>query len=270
MNSETKLRYQGYSKTPSLFLEKSPIDIDMYEIVNPNEQMDSDNLESSNPRLGKLVEEFVFYDLKQKSEIKWISENIQIQDNKLTIGELDTLFYQNHQPIHLEIVYKFYLYDSLHTYNDPLEYWIGPNRKDTLVYKLHKLKQKQFPLLHDFRTKSYLDNYGLEVNTIKQKLCFKAQLFLPFNDLEVDVKLLNKDCVTGFYVSIDKIEILKSYQFYIPKKLDWLVTPHNNVEWLSLEAAKHTIKTFTNNKRSPMCWIKDETSQLQKCFITYW
>lgn len=270
MNSDIKLRYLGYSKTPSLFLEKSPIGIDILEIAHSYESIDSEDFKCNNSRLGKLVEEFVFYDLKLQPQVKWISENLQIQDNKTTIGELDALYHFNHQPVHLEVVYKFYLYDTLNNYNNDLEYWIGPNRKDTLIYKLNKLEQKQFPLLYNSKTKFSLDEEELNTQSIRQKLCFKAQLFLPFNNFEVDIKLLNKDCVTGFYISIEKIEALKNHQFFLPNKLDWLVTPHNNVEWLNFETAKHQIKAFTENKRSPMCWVKHHTAPLKKCFITYW
>ena len=42
-----------------------------------------------------------------------LSENIQIQENvNQTIGELDCLFLDESQPIHLEIQFKFYLYDA--------------------------------------------------------------------------------------------------------------------------------------------------------------
>jgi len=270
INSKTKLRYQGYTKTPNVFLERSPIGIDIFNFQHSEKLINSEDSKFENPRLGKLVEAYIFNDLKQQNSITWVCGNLQIKKDKLTIGELDAIFYDNDQPIHLEIVYKFYLYDTLNETDNPLDNWIGPNRKDFLVYKLNKLEQKQFPLLFDNKTKPYLESLWLNANSIQQKISFKAQLFLPFAQMEIDVNPLNKACVTGFYLSIDKIEILKNSQFYIPNKLDWLIIPHNNVKWLNFKCAIPQIKAFTDNKRSPMCWVKNETSHLQKCFITWW
>jgi len=55
--------------------------------------------------------------------------------------------WENNKPIHLEIIYKFYLYDPSIGLTQ-LDHWIGPNRRDSLVKKLTKLKQKQLPLLY--------------------------------------------------------------------------------------------------------------------------
>lgn len=62
-----------------------------------------ESLGIKNKRLGKLVEEYVFYHLKQSKSITWLAENLQIQNIKLTVGELDALFYTNETPVHLEI-----------------------------------------------------------------------------------------------------------------------------------------------------------------------
>ena len=43
-------------------------------------------------RLGKLVEQFVFAQLNAHPNIQKIIQNIQIIENKITLGELDCLF----------------------------------------------------------------------------------------------------------------------------------------------------------------------------------
>ena len=50
------------------------------------------------------------------------------------------------QLIHLEVSYKFYLYDE-NLGKLESEKWIGPNKRDSLVQKTAKLKSKQLPIL---------------------------------------------------------------------------------------------------------------------------
>ncbi|WP_218847025.1 DUF1853 family protein [Winogradskyella forsetii] len=141
MDKCTLLRFKGYNHTASLFNTDYLNEITQIELSSTTQSFDHDSVAFKNQRLGKLVEEFVFHQLKQDKSVDWILENIQIQEEQRTIGELDAIYGANGNSFHLEIVYKFYLYDTLKTYSSPLSYWIGPNRKDTLDYKLDKLLQ---------------------------------------------------------------------------------------------------------------------------------
>jgi hypothetical protein len=269
MKKSTILRYNGYLNTPSLFKTDDLLKFDILQL-KPNSKGLVDTDEFKNQRLGKLVEEFVFHQLKQQSQVNIIIENLQIQNGKQTIGEIDALYYNNEQPIHLEIVYKFYLYDSLKSYDNPLSYWIGPNRNDALTYKLEKLRNKQFPLLYRDETQLKLKEFGVNIKKVKQTLCFKAQLFLPYDNETIDVNPLNKACISGFYSSFKTISNFQQYQFYIPVKLDWLIKPHSNVEWLTFDNAKSKIEAFIIQKKSPLVWLKNEKQEFIKCFITWW
>lgn len=269
MSNSTVLRYKGYTQTPFLWKEDAVDGIKQIEIESQNTSIDT-HFNTSEIRLGKIVEQFVYQEFKQIKTIEWISDHIQVRDGKHTLGELDALCYQEEIPIHLEIVYKFYLYDTLETYTDPLAYWIGPNRKDTLLYKLDKLKHKQFPLLYNTATKSYLDTHHLDAKHIEQRVCFKAQLFMPYGADEMDVSPINSDCIYGFHLSFKGIDILKGFKIYIPEKLDWLITPHEDVYWLDYDIAYTEISRFIETKRSPLIWVKYPNDQLKKCFITFW
>jgi hypothetical protein len=112
--------------------------------------------------------------------------------------------------------------------------------------------------------------YNLDIKSIKQELCFKAQLFLPYQNKSINVSPLNNDCVSGFYISYHKIQEFSAFNFYVPTKLDWLVTPNNNVEWLNYSSALEIIEMNINNKRSPLVWIKKKNNELSKCFIVFW
>ncbi|EPR70379.1 hypothetical protein ADIWIN_3735 [Winogradskyella psychrotolerans RS-3] len=269
MDKSTLLRYKGYLETSTLLKTIGLSGIDQIKLGSESDLI-GDEFEFKNQRLGKLVEEFVFCQLQQQASVKWIVENLQIQKERKTIGELDALYFQGDKPIHLEVVYKFYLYDSLNTYNEPLAYWIGPNRKDSLCYKLEKLKIKQFPLLFNNETTNQLLKYNIDTAGVSQKLCFKAQLFLPYNNPEINIEPLNENCICGFYISFNAISTFKTLQFYIPQKLDWLVICHNDVFWEDYETAKIKIQEEIEDKRSPLVWLKYSETKFVKCFITFW
>lgn len=269
MDKSTLLRYKGYTKTRSLFKTGALPEIDSIELTSEYEVI-SDEFEFKNQRLGKLVEEFVFYQLQQQSSVNWIVGNLQIQKDQRTIGELDALYNLNDQAIHLEIVYKFYLYDTLKSYDEPLSYWIGPNRKDTLQYKLDKLRNKQFPLLYRAETRQQLANYKVDIDLVLQKICFKAQLFLPYRNSKINITPLNDSCINGFYISFMEMSFFEDLKFYMPKKLDWLIIPHNAVEWTDYTSAKIEIEEQIEAKRSPLVWLKYNDTKFEKCFITFW
>ena len=265
----TKLRYQGYAATPPLWKSNSISPFKQIELSQIPELIDDAKL-FKNQRLGKLVEEFVFYQLQQNNSVSWICDNLQIQNGKQTVGEIDALYNYKNDPIHLEIVYKFYLYDTKENYSEPLGYWICPNRKDSLIYKLDKLHAKQFPLLYSEFTKTYLENYNINIKRIEQRVCFKAQLFLPYEIKGLNIGPLNADCLAGYYVAFNNIELFKNFKFHIPRKLDWLLLPHQNVEWLNYTNAIIYIVNEINKQRSPLIWLKSKTEKLEKCFVTFW
>ncbi|WP_020567654.1 DUF1853 family protein [Neolewinella persica] len=269
MDLATKLRYQGCISTPPLWKSETVSPFKQIELATTAEAVD-DSVIFKNHRLGKLVEEFVFHQVKSRPSTSWIDDNVQIQKDKRTVGEIDALFYDDGRPVHLEIAYKFYLYDTIEDYDEPLAYWIGPNRKDSLFYKLGKLHLKQFALLHSELTRPYLEDYKLEVSTIRQMLCFKAQLFLPYQNRSVGVSPLNSDCVAGFYLAFREIALFKGLKFFIPVKLDWLIAPHHDVEWISYASAIEIIEIDIISKRSPLVWVKQNDGVIGKFFVVFW
>ena len=119
---------------------------------------------------------FISHSSKDK-EIKILAENVQIQNEKTTVGEIDCILTTAKKPVHLEIIYKFYLYDKSVGTNE-LEHWIGPNRRDSLVSKLNKLKDKQLPLLYNL---FWSNNKSIAISTIFQPQtstnCFTCACF---------------------------------------------------------------------------------------------
>jgi hypothetical protein len=259
--------FDGFLKTSCLWKEK-----DVYDLLqfNIEQKVNVFNAEiDTKLRLGKYIERFVSYQLSKNKFIEVISENIQIQKEKITLGELDCIIIKNGMPIHLEIIYKFYLYDESIGINE-IEHFIGPNRKDSLVDKLNKLKDKQLPLLYSNECLGYLKTINLKVDKIEQQVYFKAQLFVPYANRNIELQQLNTDCIVGFYMNKKEVSQFKSCKFYIPNKKDWLVVPHTNVAWQNFNSFNENCLEYHNRKFSPMCWIKNTNGNLEKFFLVWW
>ncbi|EGV44908.1 DUF1853 family protein [Bizionia argentinensis JUB59] len=260
-------QYQGYKQTPNLWAGDAVFGISQFLLVEKYKETFKRTL-PDNLRLGKRVEQFVYNELEHGKSISILVENIQIQDQKQTIGEMDAIFTYQDKPIHLEIVYKFYVYDeSIGT--SELDHFIGPNRKDSLVEKLTKLTIKQLPLLYKHQTETLLHDLKLDVKTIAQKVCFKAQLFLPYNK-NVDLKVVNQKCVVGYYLKAEDLLNFKTSSFYFPSKPNWLQQPHDAVTWKDYASSHGDFTQIHNEKHAACCWIKRPDNSIDKYFIVWW
>ena len=260
-------RYEGFLKTPCLWKRNTISNLPQLELVSKSDKIDINIDEKL--RLGKYVERLVSFELKQQKNISIIAENIQIKKEKMTSGELDCLLLKNNKPIHLEIIYKFYLYDAS-VGSDEIDHFIGPNRKDSLKEKLIKLKTKQLPLLYTAECKKYLNQLDIKAEVISQQVYFKAQLFMPFTKQSMRLKILNADCVVGFYINKKELDNFSDCKFYIPQKKDWLVIPHTRVDWLNFIDFKTIVQDYFKEQFSPLCWIKLKNGELKKVFLVWW
>ncbi|GAA3596159.1 DUF1853 family protein [Flavivirga amylovorans] len=260
-------RYEGFLNTPFLWKSGVLSNLNPFEIISKSNKI-AINIDEK-LRLGKYVERFVSFELEQYKNISIIAENVQIQDNNITLGELDCLLLKNNKPIHLEIVYKFYVYDTSIGETE-IEHFIGPNRKDSLKEKITKLTEKQLPLLHSNECKEYLKTLNLKSEDISQQVYFKAQLFVPFSNQDIQLKTLNNDCINGFYINKNQLNQFNDCKFYIPQKKDWLVIPHTNVKWLHPNEFETVAKDYFNQQFSPLCWVKLKNGELKKIFLVWW
>ena len=268
IQKEITLQYNGYLNTPTLWKgELEGLNQLSLNSVESHQFLTNEPLEK---RLGKRVERFVTKELQQHQDVKVLAENIQINDNKITIGELDAIISNNQQSVHLEIVYKFYLYDkSVGT--SELDHWIGPNRNDSLVQKLTKLKEKQLPLLYKEQTKTQLTRLDFDVTAMIQQVYFKAQLFLPYSNEAINnYPFINNNCIKGYYIKYSNLNCFKTNYFYLPSKLNWLIDVHENVVWKSFDNIQNEIDLLIEQQLSPLCWIKQPNGELHKMFIVWW
>jgi hypothetical protein len=270
MHQKTKdiqKRYDGFLQTPSLWKTNTVLDLQQFEIYKKSSKINIDIDEKL--RLGKYIERFVSYQLKQESDVSILCENVQIQQNNRTLGELDCIIKKGKKIVHLEIIYKFYIYDE-NVGTTEIEHCIGPNRKDSLIEKLNKLKQKQLPLLYSKECEVYLKNFQLSSIDIIQQVYFKAQLFVPYHQKNKNLSILNANCIAGFYCNESEMEKFTNYKFYIPVKKDWLVIPNTNVNWLNYHQFKEKFDGYLSRKFSPLCWLKNSNGELIKMFFVWW
>jgi hypothetical protein len=263
-SKEIQQQYQGFLNTEFLW-ENSFYGLQQMQFPVMNASVFEGKL-TKNPRLGKRVESFVSCYLQQFETVEIIHENIQIQKKNITIGEIDCVLTRDTTPIHLEIIFKYYLYDEA-VGSTEIEHWIGPNRNDSLEQKIEKLSAKQLPLLFREETQKYVD---IDVATIKQKVFFKAQLFVPYSNQNIVFGQLNADCVQGFYCYQHELLQFSECKFYIPTKINWLLAPQKNVDWLGFGAFKEQTEPLLSAKKSPLCWIKHPNGELSKFFLVFW
>lgn len=262
-----QLQYQGFLNTPLLWKTNALNGIYQLKLTDNSPHKLTD-ISFPNIRLGKRVEQFVMSYLTQFKNIEIVTKNAQIQNGKITVGELDCILKMNSTPIHLEIVYKFYLYDPS-TGSDELSHWIGPNRNDNLLKKLYKLADKQLPLLYTKHCSPLLEQLSLLPRNIQQRVYFKAQLFVPYQQ-KVTFTLLNKECLQGFYVYIKEMQQFNLCKFYIPCKMDWLLEVQTQVTWISYENFLSQLTVLIDQKKAGLYWFKFPNGTIHKFFVVWW
>lgn len=260
---EIQLQFNGFLNTPQLWCDSRVYGIGQIHLTLPEHKID---IEIPEIRLGKRVEQFYSSCLEALPTVDILKQNFQVKKGLITIGEIDYLTIFNGVPTQIELVYKFYLFDPSEGKNE-LDHWIGPNRKDCLRFKLDKLLDKQLPMLFNESNKSVLNDLNLQTEEILQFVDFRAQLFIPIDD-GVSFTDLNKACVVGFYYRLN--ELPSEGEYFLPSKNNWLVQPHNQVAWMNYTEGITEINSFLSVNKSPLCWIKSSTGEIEKCFIVWW
>jgi len=222
-----------------------------------------------NLRLGHLVEKIVAQCIRASSNYRLLHESIQLIEEKQTLGEIDFILeeVELNKIIHMELAYKFYLYDPSISTNS-LQNWIGPNRNDSLHLKIEKLREMQFPLLQH---KSLASQLGDTANSkISQALCFMATLFLPYGE-EVEPDPCYKDAVKGYYLNVTDFHNLdhSGSGYYLPSKREWGIDPSSNRSWWSYDVIAKDLSKSLKDKRSRMCWQK-EGDHYRSFFVVWW
>lgn len=276
MQNRIEKQFEGFLATPPLW-ETTFQEIFQFELpevqtsLNHSVAKDLPSL-ATNFVMGKRVERFLEWVVQNNPNYELLAENIQISRNKITLGELDFLLkdLRTKQILHIEMVYKFYVYDP--TFSSEIQRWIGPNRRDSLLQKIDKLKEKQFPLLFNNETKNLLDSLEIVAESIQQQACFKANLFIPRQLQNVNFPLINNKCIAGTWLKFKDFNSFeyKHFRYYAPKKQDWPVLPKHGETWFKHSEIIEEIETHIKRKKAPLIWMKKPGNRFERLFVVWW
>ncbi|MGB2079918.1 MAG: DUF1853 family protein [Vibrio sp.] len=169
-----------------------------------------------NSRLGFWYQHICHQQFLSHPDFQVIFEEIQLFENKKTIGAIDFLIQdtRNQTLEHWEVAIKFYLlFDGL---------WYGPNSRDRLDLKLKHMLEHQLQMT---QTLAFRHAYP-EFEDISAKLLMQGRLYTnPFLD-----QITPHDCL-GYPLNKSEIQGFWCYQsqwqqidepLFLLKKGDWL------------------------------------------------
>lgn len=176
----------------------------------------------------------------------------------------------NQQVIHVELVYKFYLYNP--DGETETDTWIGPNKKDALPFKLDKLRKHQLPLLARSETLPVLQKLNITPDKIVQTVCFLGNLFIPLQLKNFSQTIINPECIVGYWMNVESFtkQQFEPHSFHVPQKKYWIVDPKNCTEWFSYTTIKTEVLKHVAQKKSPLLWMKSNEDTYTKFFIVWW
>lgn len=266
-----KTQFLAFINTPSLFRELEGLNQFEFDTNEINE-FDFTKLSITEKLpLGKRVEKFFQFYIEQSKHYDLIKSNIQIIKNKQTLGELDFIVFNKRDKkyIHIEHIYKFYLYDD--SFTNEIDRYIGPNKNDSFSKKIAKLKDKQFPLLYKKECSDYLED--ININLIEQEVCFKGNIYVPIGLLHKDIPILDNSCIKGFYINYKEFlnnRDFRDFEYFLPARVDWICDCSKNNTWKSFDEIVGEVEFFINHKKSTLVWLKNiKENSYQSFFITW-
>jgi len=223
-------------------------------------------------RLGHQMEHVFKQLVAHSPDYEILLHNLSVKDGNRTLGEIDFVLrnVQTAQLIHIELTYKFYIINP--EISEPIHQLMGPNRRDMFFTKMEKIKNDQFQLLHTEEGVKALHNNNIDATKVSHKTCYKAQLFEPYGGNQVAIRPLNTACFKGYWLRFAdfKTADFKTYTFYIPFKSQWVIEPHEHVQWSNHFETLMDINLRMLKENAPMVWMKKSTTEFEKFFVVWW
>lgn len=268
------LQLEGFVSNTYLEIASDWVNLTSFKLpkISVNQSDTSYQLISEYLRLGNRLERYFAFVVEQSRQYRVVLQNFQIVEHKKTIGELDFILQdtQTDELLHVELGGKLYLYDPI--FEREIDRWVGPNRKDSLVQKVEKLKNEQFPLLFHPKTVQLLAEKGIDVTKIQQKICLKVRLFLPKDRYGFELPpFVEPHNIKGYYITWKEFQdsYYAGYQYFIPEKQDWIVHPKYGEVWFNYQEIKGLIAEMYQSSQNPLIWLKKE-HEYETFFVVNW
>ncbi len=220
--------------------------------------------EAINIPLGKYAEDIIKCYLENFPRYKLLASNLQLIENKVTIGELDYLLkdLKTHEFIHLEFSIKYYLKTKI----KDKTIFLGPSTKDWMNRKIIKLKTHQTQLSN---THKRLLPVELREISFKQKAIIKGCLFYPWEEWKE--KATKNETIEGWWLSIKKVDEIYEENFVyqiIKKKKSWIFPYDLTFDQLNFKQMKKELEDHFNDLNELMLVRYDATgSPIDRGFI---
>lgn len=274
MEFSVKEQFEGFLGTFQIFAEDHIFDYPLYpafHLALPKELPEIPAPKAS--ILGKRMEHFFTCFIDHFSSEEILTHNRQIIQDKKTLGEIDFLLKNpaSGEISHIELVYKFYLYDPA-SGSSEVDHLIGPNKRDSLGQKLHRLQKGQFPLLFHKASGVLLKELKVVPEQVVQKMCFKASVFLPKHLTKLPSETINPATLSGYWIKASEftLETYQRNQFFIPAKKYWPVHPERNSNWLSMQEIKPQLDQLLGRQFSPLLWMRTPEGKHERFFVVWW
>jgi uncharacterized protein len=143
--------------------------------------------------LGVYAERLLHYWFLHAPHSRLIAHNLPVQNNQRTIGAFDFIVQLNNQIYHLELACKYYASQS-----DKTESFIGLNKADRLIDKMHKIRQ-QLALSTQPAAESVLKDLIPESSQLQHASIIRGMLFTPSASQHFQL-LVNPLCWQGRHI----------------------------------------------------------------------
>jgi len=226
-----------------------------------------ENTVSGHPRLGLYYENLVNVILNKSPQLTDIKRNIQVGENKTTIGEFDFIGQRHHDltqiDFHLECAIKFYLCRGD---GSVLANFVGPNKRDRLDIKLDKMTTQQLLLSKTDAGSQCCSDLGIDPQVFV--LLLQGYLFFHYDVWDKPLALhqaINPDHHRGWWLREDEVNLLGENYFFAE-----LIKPY----WLSNQLSEYNekqrfiAKNIPANRPRLICRIDRETlKEIDRGFI---
>jgi len=185
----------------------------------------------SQVRIGIYFEQLLGFYFSHYPRFLLLSQNLQVQGEKRTLGEFDFIIHdkQSGEYFHIESAVKFYLghfESSLLTKN--IEHynwhqWIGPNKKDSLSLKINSMLSKQLQLSQTPEGHQLLSKQSINADQLQTRLLLRGRFFYANNNKETPLFSHPKTCQDNWY-SLDDFALKPQIQqrYSLLPKTHWL------------------------------------------------